>query len=57
MYGLTLGKLDFREKVQRLCEDRSFSYEDAARDFGYRPMPFVEGLRIEVEEYLREKRK
>ncbi len=57
VYGLTLGKLDFREKVQRLCEDRSFSYEDAARDFGYRPMPFVEGLRIEVEEYLREKRK
>lgn len=57
VYGLTLGKLDFREKVQRLCEDRSFPYEDAARDFGYAPMPFSEGLRMEVEEYLREKRK
>lgn len=57
VYGLTLGKLDFREKVQRLCEDRSFPHEDAARDFGYAPMPFSEGLRMEVEEYLREKRK
>lgn len=57
VYGLTLGKLDFREKVQRLCEDRSFPHEDAARDFGYAPMPFSQGLRMEVEEYLREKRK
>ena len=57
VYGLTLGKLDFREKVQRLCEDRSFPHEDAVRDFGYAPMPFAEGLRMEVEEYLREKRK
>ena len=57
VYGLTLGKLDFREKVQRLCEDRSFPHEDAIRDFGYAPMPFAEGLRMEVEEYLHEKRK
>ena len=55
VYALTFGKKDFREKVQRLCEDRSYPHEKAACDFGYDPMPFTEGLRLEVEEYLRQK--
>ena len=57
VYLLTLGKKDFREKVQRLCEDRSYPHEEAADDFGYAPMPFTEGLRLEIEEYLRQKQK
>lgn len=49
---LTLGKIDYIEKVQRMCEDRSFSHDAATRDFGYKPMPLEEGIKIEVEEYL-----
>lgn len=44
----TLGKVDYIEKVQRMGKDRSFSHEDARRNFGYKPMPFAEGLKIEV---------
>ena len=51
--AVTLGKVDYIEKVQRMGEDRSYPHEDAARDFGYDPMPFEEGLRIEVEQYVR----
>ena len=50
--GLTLGKKDYVEKVLRLGEDRSFSHEAAARDFGYEPEPFELGLKREVEEYI-----
>lgn len=49
----TLGKVDFIERVQRMGEDRSFSHENARKDFEYMPMPFAEGLKIEIEEYLR----
>lgn len=47
-----LGKIDYVERVQRMAEDRSFSHEVAAADFNFAPMPFAEGLRVEVEEYL-----
>lgn len=49
----TLGKVDYIEKVQRMGEDRSFSHEAARIDFGYKPMPFAEGLKNEVEEYVK----
>ncbi len=49
----TLGKVDFIEKVQRMGEDRIFSHDAAARDFGYNPMPFKDGIKIEVQQYLR----
>jgi len=48
----TLGKVDYIEKVQRMSEDRSFPHDAAARDFGYNPMPFEEGIKIEVEQYV-----
>ena len=44
--GENLGK-----KVQRLCEPRVFSYEDAKRDFGYSPRTFQDGIMGEVKEY------
>lgn len=50
---VTLGKVDYIEKVQRMGEDRSYSHEDATRDFGYDPMPFSEGLKIEVKQYVK----
>lgn len=48
----TLGKIDFIEKVQRMGEDRSFPHDTASRDFGYNPMPFAEGIRLEVKQYI-----
>jgi len=49
--GVTLGKLDYIERVQRMGEDRSFPHDEATRDFGYQPMALAEGLRLEVEQY------
>jgi uncharacterized protein YbjT (DUF2867 family) len=50
---LSIGKIDYIEKIQRMAEDRSFSHKDATEDFGYNPMPLTEGLKIEIEEYLK----
>ena len=57
VYYLTFRKKDYREKVQRLCEPRAYSHEDAKNDFGYAPMSFREGIAEEVRQYLEEKRK
>ena len=40
VYILSLGKVDFREKVQRLVEPRVYSHEQATKDFGYQPVDF-----------------
>lgn len=49
----TGGKVDYIERVQRMGEDRSFSHEAATKDFGYKPIPFSQGLRIEVKDYIK----
>ncbi|EET85919.1 nucleoside-diphosphate-sugar epimerases-like protein [Clostridium carboxidivorans P7] len=49
---LTLGKIDYVEKVQRMSEDRCFSHKDAEKDFGYSPESFEIGIEREVKEYL-----
>lgn len=36
------------EQVLRLNEDKSFSYEEARRDFGFSPRSFEEGIEIET---------
>ena len=51
VYIVTFGKKDLREKVQRLCEPRTFSHEEATHDFGFVPMTIEEGLREEIKEY------
>ncbi len=56
LYGVSLGKLDLREKVQRLVEPRAYAHENATRDFGYAPMCFAEGVKGEVDAYLAAKR-
>jgi nucleoside-diphosphate-sugar epimerase len=43
------------EQVKRMMEDKAFPYDDARNDFGYSPMSFEDGIKGEVEEYLREK--
>ena len=57
MYILTLGKKDFREKVQRMVEPRAYSHEEAAKDFGYSPLEFKDGIKEEIKLYLEEKNK
>jgi hypothetical protein len=49
---LTLCKLDYVEKVQRIGEDRFFSHEEAKSDFGYSPESFETGIAREVKEYM-----
>lgn len=41
------------EQVQRLNENKNFSYAEAARDFGFRPLSFEEGVGMEVTAYNR----
>lgn len=36
------------EQVRRLNEDKAFDYSDARRDFGYRPLDFAEGVKLEL---------
>jgi uncharacterized protein YbjT (DUF2867 family) len=55
LYLVSLTRIDYREKVQRLVEPRAYSHEEATRDFGYTPMGFAEGVKGEVEAYLKQK--
>ncbi|HEY2277123.1 MAG TPA: NAD(P)H-binding protein [Streptosporangiaceae bacterium] len=36
------------EQLERLAEDKAFAIDDAARDLGYRPRPFADGIRAEA---------
>ena len=51
VYVLTFKKKDYREKVQRLCEPRVFSHEEATKAFGYSPRIFQVGIVDEVKQY------
>lgn len=51
VYALTLTKKDYREKVQRLCESRVYSHNEATQAFGYAPRTFQVGVIDEVKEY------
>lgn len=53
---LTLGRIDYIERVQRMGEDRNYSHDAATSDFGYNPMTFEKGIQIEVQEYLEKNR-
>lgn len=57
VYGLTLGRIDFREKVQRMVEPRAYSHEKAANDFGYSPLEFKDGIKEEIAMYKESKGK
>lgn len=52
---LTFGKSDYIERVQRMGEDRNYSHDKASCDFGFKPMTFEEGIKLEVQEYLMKK--
>ena len=52
-YLVSIGKIDLREKVQRLCEPRVYPHEEASRDFGYAPRTFRSAIGDEVRDYLK----
>ena len=43
------------EQVMRMNEDKVFSHAEAAADFGYSPAAFQDGIKGEVEEYLKKR--
>lgn len=53
---LTIGRKDYREKIQRLVEPRIFSHTEATRDFDYNPIDFAQGIKCEIELYLNSKK-
>ena len=57
VFTLSFGRIDYREKVQRLCEPRAYPHDDATRDFGFDPAAFSEGVTEEVKAYLDNKSK
>ncbi|PLR85063.1 hypothetical protein CVD25_00390 [Bacillus canaveralius] len=54
--ALTIGKIDYIEKVQRMGENRHYSHDKATSDFGYNPMTFEKGIQLEVKEYIKSNR-
>lgn len=52
---MTLNKVDFRERILRLGEDRSFRHTQAHKDFGFCPREFREGILEEVLNYKKTK--
>ncbi len=55
LFLITLTKIDYREKVQRLVEPRAYPHDEAMRDFGYSPVGFDSGVKQEVNDYLMKK--
>lgn len=45
------------EQVQRMQEDKVFSHIAATRDFGFAPMTFEEGIKIQCMEYMNRRNK
>ena len=37
------------EQINRLSENKSYSFKDAAEDFGYNPISFEEGINKEID--------
>ena len=52
---VTLGRLDYVERVQRMSENRNFSHEQATQDFNYEPESFNDNLKNEVLLYMKRK--
>lgn len=42
VYFISLTKIDFREKLERLTEDRAYAHDDIKEEFGFEPASFRE---------------
>jgi uncharacterized protein YbjT (DUF2867 family) len=56
LYFVSLTRVDYREKVQRLVEPRAYPHDDATMDFGYDPVDFETGVKDEVASYVAQKK-
>jgi len=54
---VSIQKIDYVERVQRMGESRNYSHDSATRDFGYNPIPFEKGIGMEVQEYILKNKK
>jgi len=45
------------EQILRMKENKVYSHSDAAKDFDFKPISFNDGIKIEIEEYKRQKSK
>lgn len=50
---ISLGKVDYIERVLRMGENREYGHTFATRDFQFEPEAFESGLQREVNEYLK----
>ncbi|MCR5665034.1 MAG: NAD(P)H-binding protein [Oscillospiraceae bacterium] len=57
VFLLSFKRIDYREKVQRLCESRAFPHQEASAAFSYAPRSFEAGIAEEIEEYQRQKKR
>ncbi len=57
IFLFTFSIVDYREKVQRMVESRAYPHDEAAKDFGYAPANFAEGVAEEIEAYKQQKKK
>ncbi|MBQ2931989.1 MAG: NAD-dependent epimerase/dehydratase family protein [Clostridia bacterium] len=51
LYHISLKRIDFREKLDRLTEDRAYSHKKISDEFGYAPLSFKERLEQTVKKY------
>ncbi|MBO4693930.1 MAG: hypothetical protein J5659_06055 [Clostridia bacterium] len=51
---ISFGKIDFREKLDRLTEDRAYPHERITKEFGYEPKSFSERVKPLIEQIKNE---
>lgn len=51
VYFVSFRRIDFREKLDRLTEDRAYSHAVFANEFDYNPKSFEQRLQQTIEEY------
>lgn len=50
---VTIGKIDYVEKVQRMAENRSYIHIHAKKDFNFTPITFENGIKLEICQYMK----
>lgn len=45
VYLCSFKRIDYREKLDRLSEDRAYGHDEITKELGYAPMPFEERVR------------
>ena len=51
IYAVSIKRIDYREKLDRLTENRAYSHDAIQKELGYIPLSFEERLRQTIDEY------